>query len=747
MSEECNIETIEIKSFRGIKNEKIDFRGKSFVLCGPNGTGKSSITQAFEYLFTGKIASLKKIQGLNHDKSLVHKGDSKDDLLVKATINGHNIERSFKDGFKYDEELEELVDDFKNGSFILNRKKLLSFIESRPGKRYEEITNLISFEKYDSIEKTLKQCHDGFKKEVENKDEEIEEIYNEISISYECEKEDIYDKINLSLKKNNISPIDENSDLKAFLKENKILEPHNLFKIDISKLNSKYLKLLNDYEDITLEELKSTNKLLSILTNSKEYILSENSLKCPVCESDIETEKVLKNIEPKIEEIKTDLKFLDNWKDEMNQLISELNNLNYELNSFNTINPQYKLEYDFNNFIEDLTAFREFDKKLSEMDKDLLTSMNDEVNYLKEKYESNNEELNKTLDNIFKLNEINDIKEDLIDLKKEFDVSKTIYELFRDMKKEEIENILTEIKDFTSKYYNFIHDEDDIINPDMSLTRSSSLTLSLFFDGESTDPRSYSSEGHIDSLGLCIFLAFARVFNKYNFMILDDIISTVDLEHKEQVIRLFFEFFGDYNFLITTHNKLWYEQLGRLASSHHRRQDFIFTEILYWDKKEGPIFSRKFTKKEYIETYIKLNDTYAAGNAIRRYLEFILHDICLINGIPLPLKKHYTVDDYYKKVEAYFNEILENTTIKKEYDKVFQELNNTLYMGNLLSHNNEANYDLSIKEIIKFKEAVFAFEKAFKCNKHKSNYLKFDKKRKIAVCQKNSCNRILKFNF
>ena len=48
MSEECNIETIEIKSFREIKNEKIDFRGKSFVLCGPNGTGKSSITQAFE---------------------------------------------------------------------------------------------------------------------------------------------------------------------------------------------------------------------------------------------------------------------------------------------------------------------------------------------------------------------------------------------------------------------------------------------------------------------------------------------------------------------------------------------------------------------------------------------------------------------------------------------------------------------------------------------------------------------------
>lgn len=747
MSEAFNIGKVEIKSFRGIKNEEIDFKEKSLVLCGPNGTGKSSITQAFEYLFTGQISALKKIQGVKHDKAIIHKGDSKDDMIVKATINGFNIERSFKDGLKYDEELCELVDDFKNGSFILNRKKLLSFIESKPGERYKEITNLISFEKYDQIEKNLKQANDVFKTEIKIKNEDIEEIYEELTGFYDCDKDEIYDKINETLKNNNLETIDEETDLKKFLKENKAIESNKLFTINIGSLDERYQRLLKDYEDITLSELKSTHKLLSILDNSKDYILSENPSKCPVCESDIDSDEIIKVIEPKIENVKNDLNILENWKLEIEGFRKELNNLNYELDSFNKSNPKYKFEYSISEFSDDLKAFSNFDKKLSEMDKGLLNSLNEDVSALKEKYDADNETLNKTLDNIFKLNEINDILKDLVKLEKEFEISNTLFETFKDVKKEEITKILMEIKEYTSLFYNFIHEDDDINSPDINLKKKTpSVLLFLLFDGESSDPRSYSSEGHLDSLGLCIFLAFARVFNKYNFMILDDIISTVDLEHKEQVIRLLFKYFDDYNFLITTHNKLWFEQLNRYSTSNNKRNDFTFVEILNWDKIEGPKFSRKLTNKEYIEKYIELNDTYAAGNAIRRYLEFVLNDLCLINSIPLPLKKHYTVNDYYENVEPFFKDMFKNTGIQSKYEEVFQELNNTLYMGNMLSHNNEANYDLHIKDIEKFKNAVFNFEKAFKCESHKGAYLKFDKKRKIAMCTKDKCNKIVRFN-
>ena len=248
-------------------------------------------------------------------------------------------------------------------------------------------------------------------------------------------------------------------------------------------------------------------------------------------------------------------------------------------------------------------------------------------------------------------------------------------------------------------------------------------------------------------MGLCIFLAFAKVYNKYNFLVLDDIISTVDLDHKERVIRLLFEKFNDYTFIITTHNKLWYEQLQRLANANNMRHKFTFMEIIDWDKIEGPVLSKNPSSKKRIEEHLTANDTFAAGNAIRRHLEFLLDDLCKINNIPLPLKKHYTVNDYYKPVKNYFlKEIFKDTDVEEFYKEVFQELDNTAYMGNLTSHNNEANYDLVKSEIETFKLAVYALEDAFKCNEHKAQYLKLDTERKIGTCSNKKCQDIFEYH-
>ena len=66
-------------------------------------------------------------------------------------------------------------------------------------------------------------------------------------------------------------------------------------------------------------------------------------------------------------------------------------------------------------------------------------------------------------------------------------------------------------------------------------------------------------------------------------------------------------------------------------------------------------------------------------------------------------------------------------------------------MGNLTSHNNEANYSLVKSEIEKFKNAVFDLEQAFKCRKHKAQYLNLDKKRRIATCGNEKCKDIFVF--
>ena len=48
--------------------------------------------------------------------------------------------------------------------------------------------------------------------------------------------------------------------------------------------------------------------------------MSEKSSKCPVCQSDIESETLINEVTPKIEEIKKDLNSLETWKKECDEI-------------------------------------------------------------------------------------------------------------------------------------------------------------------------------------------------------------------------------------------------------------------------------------------------------------------------------------------------------------------------------------------------------------------------------------------
>jgi len=52
------VESINIKKFRGIKNLPVEMLGKNFAICGGNGTGKSGIVDALEFVLTGGISRL-----------------------------------------------------------------------------------------------------------------------------------------------------------------------------------------------------------------------------------------------------------------------------------------------------------------------------------------------------------------------------------------------------------------------------------------------------------------------------------------------------------------------------------------------------------------------------------------------------------------------------------------------------------------------------------------------------------------
>ena len=762
MSQKFNLRTLEIKSFRGIKNYTINFDSKSLVLVGENGSGKSSIVNAFEYLFTGKVESLSGKQAIKHNDSLVHLGDKKEDLFVEAKIGKNVITRTLKDGVSYKDS--DILEDFKHGSFLLNRQKLLKFIESTPTKRYESITSLIGFEYLDNIESILNKTQKSFKNKVKSKNTELDDKIKTIEKVYDCNISEIYDKINEILIRNDLTPIDSDSDLKDFIKNfskqdfekiNELNELLKLMDIDMIHLNDEYQNLLNDYEEATLNELKSASNLLEILNKTDTYILNENPDKCPICQNNINPTEITDYIQLKKEELSENTNTLQNWRNNYKEFSEKLKNLNYKLTSIKNRIDDNEFELHLDELIFDLDNLANFKLKVSEIDKKALINLNNNFlsikDNIKREYEKLNDaeniaELNNVYEVIFNLNEKKNIENELEILEKQFNLAEKTYSSFKNKKQEEVDRIIKDIQELVTKYYNFIHKDESFNSPHINAPKSTRITIDLTFNNITADPRSYSSEGHLDSLGLCIFLAFAKMFNKYDFLILDDIISTVDLSHKERIIKLLFNEFRDYKFIITTHNKLWFRQVKNFAQKYKINGSFIFAEIRTLDEQTGPVLSINMFSKEVIENHLQNGDTFAAGNSIRRYLESVFEKICKENQIPVPLKDHLMVNDYYEAITSFFEEMFDESSpeIIEYYTEVFENLDNGRYLGNLLSHNDEDNYDITIREVEEFRDAVFEFEKSMQCDAKHNNYLRFDKKNKIARCSRKNCPGMMK---
>ena len=62
--------SVEINCLRGIKNLKLYFNGKNSVIYGDNGTGKSGVIDAIDFLIKGEITRL---SGIGSKKSFGHR--------------------------------------------------------------------------------------------------------------------------------------------------------------------------------------------------------------------------------------------------------------------------------------------------------------------------------------------------------------------------------------------------------------------------------------------------------------------------------------------------------------------------------------------------------------------------------------------------------------------------------------------------------------------------------------------------
>ena len=150
-------------------------------------------------------------------------------------------------------------------------------------------------------------------------------------------------------------------------------------------------------------------------------------------------------------------------------------------------------------------------------------------------------------------------------------------------------------------------------------------TAQLFIDLEGhkgLPPSGFQSQSQINTLALAFRLAAVHMFNDAKIIILDDIVSSYDEEHRSNIAAVLDEYFKDFQIILSTHEQTFFDSLRSKADKNH----WQFKEIQYLKPGYGPIFDDHKTDIEKIREKHERNET--AGNEMRKLVEERLFDIC-----------------------------------------------------------------------------------------------------------------------
>lgn len=148
--------------------------------------------------------------------------------------------------------------------------------------------------------------------------------------------------------------------------DNKIEDFNNAYEKFEFNIRNDLDKVLEEYENVASDNLKSSRYLIKTLKASVDYIKFTDSDICPVCSNNIDSENIINEITEKISEINSSDDAYNNWKKNLKLLISQIDNESHDYEKLNDLIVEINELTNNNIEIIDLTIFSELKSDLSE---------------------------------------------------------------------------------------------------------------------------------------------------------------------------------------------------------------------------------------------------------------------------------------------------------------------------------------------------------------------------------------------
>jgi energy-coupling factor transporter ATP-binding protein EcfA2 len=216
-------------------------------------------------------------------------------------------------------------------------------------------------------------------------------------------------------------------------------------------------------------------------------------------------------------------------------------------------------------------------------------------------------------------------------------VAEAIYDAYSARQKRQLEEMLGRVSQRVADIYVALHPGENLSGITVEPWTAKGLELAVEFHGQKQrPPHGVLSESHLNSLAIALFLAMAQTFNqKLRFLVLDDVINSFDLEHRGELASLLAEKFDDWQLVVLTHDRQFFDHLVRRAPSWKR------LEITSWSYEQGPRTTGDRAGGTLAEAQERLaqGDASGAATRARRGLEELLQEVCEALQAALPFRR------------------------------------------------------------------------------------------------------------
>ena len=565
---------------------------------------------------------------------------------------------------EYVDVLEPIQELASRGQHVLTRREILNYVTADAGTRAKQIQNLLKINEVEVTRKKLRKVLNSLKKDSQNAESNLNnskahingtvniETFNEdVILNFVNENRQILggeelDKLDSATVKEDVkSPAlvsDDNINLELLEKDLENLQDPD-FNEETGLLQSEYLEL--------------HEKLMSDTTSPKDRLqLTQLGLKltsdtCPLCDTPWDPDELQSHLEGKLEHlkgVKSDLERMQKLSGELSNAIkNRLSSLVQVIKASSVLglDQEVGVLHVYKEDLERISASFDVDEYGGESIP-LLTDIEELggkiLQVAVDRYGEPSPEQT-AWDKLNRLEEnLKYYEENLIQYEKSksaLNNALILHDAFIESRDHVLDSLYSEIKDRFVELYRQLHGNDEADFDADLVSEGAGVDFKVKFHGEGKHPpHALHSEGHQDSMGICLYLALAeRLTQGYiDLIILDDVMMSVDAPHRRRICHLLADFFKGKQFFITTHDQTWARQLqseGVIRSNNR-------VELSNWTIQDGPRINYMGDIWEPIDKDLSRNDVPSAAAKLRRGSEEYFGLVC--SNLQAPVKYKFS---------------------------------------------------------------------------------------------------------